>query len=43
MMALRRAMRCTPIASVMVITAGNPSGITLTASATTAINASGQA
>ena len=31
MMALRAAMRCTPIASVMVITAGRPSGIAATA------------
>jgi hypothetical protein len=33
--ALRAAMRRTPMASVIVITAGNPSGTTLTASATT--------
>ena len=37
------AMRCTPMASVMVITAGSPSGIAPTASATTAISACGQA
>ena len=36
MMALRCAMRCTPIASVMVMSAGRPSGITDTAMATTA-------
>jgi hypothetical protein len=36
-------MRCTPMASVMVMTAGRPSGIAPTASATTAISASGQA
>ena len=41
--ALRAAMRCTPMASVMVITAGRPSGMTPTARATTAISASGQA
>ena len=41
--ALRAAMRCTPIARVMVITAGRPSGITPTARATTAISASGHA
>ncbi len=41
--ALRPAMRRTPIASVMVITAGRPSGIAPTASATTAISASSQA
>ena len=41
--ALRRAIRCTPIASVMVITAGRPSGIAPTDSATTAISASTQA
>jgi hypothetical protein len=36
MMALRWAIRCTPIASVTVISAGNPSGITDTAMLTTA-------
>jgi len=36
MMALRWAMRCTPIASVTVISAGRPSGITETAMLTTA-------
>ena len=41
--ALRAAMRCTPIARVMVMTAGRPSGMTPTARATTAISASGQA
>ncbi len=40
--ALRRAMRRTPMASVMVMTAGRPSGTTPTASATTAISASVQ-
>ena len=34
------AMRRTPIASVMVITAGRPSGITATARPTTAMKAS---
>lgn len=43
MTALRAAIRWTPIASVIVMTAGNPSGITLTATATTAIKASSQA
>ena len=43
MMAWRAAMRCTPIASVMVITAGRPSGITATARPTTAMNASATA
>lgn len=38
--ALRAAIRCTPIASVMVMTAGSPSGITPTDSATTASSAS---
>ncbi len=33
-------MRCTPIASVMVMIAGSPSGIAATASPTTAMNAS---
>ena len=41
--ALRPAMRWTPIAKVMVMTAGRPSGITPTATATTAISASSQA
>ena len=36
MMALRWAMRCTPMASVMVISVGSPSGIADTAMATTA-------
>ena len=36
MMALRCAMRCTPIAIVIVISAGKPSGITETAMPTTA-------
>ena len=36
MIALRAAMRCTPIASVMVISAGRPSGIAATAKPTTA-------
>jgi hypothetical protein len=40
MMALRWAMRCTPIASVMVMIAGRPSGITETAMPTTAWNSS---
>ncbi len=39
-MALRRAMACTPMASVMVITAGRPSGIAATATPTTAMNRS---
>ena len=39
-MALRAAMRCTPIASVIVITAGRPSGMAATARPTTAMNAS---
>ncbi len=38
MMALRWAMRCTPIASVIVISAGRPSGISDTAMPTTAWN-----
>ena len=33
---MRRAMRCTPIASVIVMSAGKPSGITDTAMPTTA-------
>src|SRR5271166_5732326 len=37
MMALRWAMRCTPIASVMVMSAGNPSGISDTAMPTTSL------
>ena len=41
-MAWRAAMRCTPMARVMVITAGNPSGMKPTASATTVISASSQ-
>ena len=36
MMALRWAMRCTPMASVIVMSAGNPSGISDTAMPTTA-------
>ena len=40
MMALRCAMRCTPIASVMVMSAGRPSGIIDTAMPTTAWNIS---
>jgi hypothetical protein len=36
MMALRWAIRCTPIASVIVISVGSPSGITDTAMLTTA-------
>ncbi len=40
MMALRWAMRCTPIASVIVMMAGRPSGITETAMPTTAWNSS---
>ena len=36
MMALRWAMRCTPIAKVIVMIAGNPSGISDTAMPTTA-------
>jgi P-type E1-E2 ATPase len=40
MMALRCAMRCTPIANVTVMSAGNPSGITDTAMLTTAWNTS---
>ena len=36
MMALRWAIRCTPIASVMVMIAGRPSGMNETAMATTA-------
>ena len=35
-MELRCAMRCTPMASVIVINAGKPSGITETAMPTTA-------
>jgi hypothetical protein len=38
--ALRRAMAWTPMASVMVMTAGSPSGIAATARATTAMNRS---
>ncbi len=38
MMALRLAMRWTPMASVMVISAGRPSGISDTAMPTTAWN-----
>ena len=37
-MAFRRAMACTPIASVMVMTAGSPSGMAATATPTTAMN-----
>jgi hypothetical protein len=40
MIALRRAMRSTPIASVTVITAGRPSGIAATAIETAAKNIS---
>ena len=40
MMALRLAMRCTPMASAVVIIAGRPSGITETAIPTTAWNSS---
>ena len=40
MIALRCAMRCTPIASVMVIMAGKPSGIAATARLTAAKNIS---
>ena len=36
MMALRCAMRCTPMASVMVMSAGRPSGMSDTAMPTTA-------
>ena len=39
-MALRLAIRDTPIAKVMVIAAGRPSGIAPTANATEAINIS---
>jgi hypothetical protein len=39
-MALRRAMACTPMASVMVRMAGNPSGIAATARPTAARNIS---
>ena len=41
-MACLDAIRCTPIASVMVMVAGSPSGIAATASPTTAMNASAQ-
>ena len=40
MMALRRAMRCTPMASTMVMMAGRPSGIAATAMPTVARNIS---
>ena len=40
MIALRAAIRCTPIASVMVMSAGRPSGIADTAIPTTAWNSS---
>ncbi len=40
MMALRRAIRATPMASVTVSTAGRPSGIMATARATAAMNRS---
>jgi len=40
MMARRRAMRATPIASVTVTAAGSPSGMAPTASATAAMNMS---
>jgi hypothetical protein len=43
MMALRAAMRWTPMASVMVMTAGRPSGIAATARPTTVMKASGRA
>jgi len=36
MMALRWAMRCTPMASVIVMSAGSPSGMSDTAMPTTA-------
>jgi hypothetical protein len=39
-MALRRAIAWTPIASVIVITAGRPSGIAATATPTTTMNSS---
>ena len=39
MMALRWAMRLTPIASVIVITAGSPSGMAATATPTAAMKA----
>jgi hypothetical protein len=38
MMAFRRAMRCTPMARVIVISAGSPSGMSDTAMPTTAWN-----
>ena len=41
MMALRRAMRVTPIARVMVITTGRPSGMAATAMPTAARNIAG--
>ena len=40
MMAFRVAMRCTPMASVMVMIAGSPSGIADTARPTTIMKAS---
>jgi hypothetical protein len=40
MIALRRAIRCTPTASAIVTTAGSPSGITATAMPTPARNIS---
>jgi hypothetical protein len=39
-MAWRRAIACTPMASVIVITAGSPSGMAATATATTAMKSS---
>ena len=42
MIARRRAIRATPIARVMVMAAGSPSGIAPTASATAAMNMSSQ-
>ena len=42
-MALRQAIRCTPMASVMVIIAGSPSGIAATARLTAARNISAMA
>ena len=39
-MALRLDMRCTPMASTMVTTAGSPSGMAATAMATAVMNAS---
>ncbi|MNT20786.1 hypothetical protein D3C72_1561030 [compost metagenome] len=39
-MVLRRAIACTPMASVMVSTAGKPSGMAATDRPTTAMNSS---